>query len=231
MIWHTCKQQMAANTHELAPTCPEKWSLAKAGCSSGSAKGFSLIEMIVVVAIITIMSVLAIINLPPALAGMRLSSALNMTGEALSRARGSAYANRCVYRVDFTLPNNITVTQQATGVVVSQVVLPPGVRFDAEPGIPNLVTTVPDGFGTGANNLPIDFGLNLAAAGNIPVYFYPDGSARDANGAINNGIIYLAQPGNLSSSRAITVWGLTGRVKRWVLAVNPKTGVTSWGQL
>jgi len=231
MIWHNRTQQLAADTNELAPRCHEKCALEEAGRRLRSARGFSLIEMIVVVAIITIISVLAIINLPPALAAMRLSSALNMTGETLSRARGSAYANRCVYRVDFIPPNNITITQQATGTVVSQVVMPPGISFDAEPGIPNLVTTVPDGFGTGANNLPIDFGLNLANSGNIPVYFYPDGSARDSNGAINNGVLYLAQPGNLSSSRAITVWGLTGRVKRWTLAVNSKTGVTSWGQL
>jgi Tfp pilus assembly protein FimT len=185
----------------------------------------------IVIAIIMIISAISIISLPAALAGMRLNSAVSLTTETLSKARGQAYSTRALYRVDFTPPSTITVTQQATGTVTSQVTLPPGVNFDAEPGIPTTVTTVPDGFGNGSATLPIDFGLNLAATGNVPVFFYPDGSARDANGAINNGVVYLAEPGNLASSRAITLWGLTGRIKRWTLSVNKTNGVSSWGQL
>jgi prepilin-type N-terminal cleavage/methylation domain-containing protein len=231
MSWHTPFRQTVPSTPGPGPIQHKIGCAAKSRRRVSAADGFSLIELMIVVSIIMIVSAISIINLPPALASMRLNSAVSLTAETLNKARGEAYSTRALYRVDFTLPNTITITQQATGIVTSQVVLPQGISFDAEPGIPTTVTTVPDGFGTGAANLPVDFGLNLAAFGNVPIYFYPDGSARDANGSINNGVVYLAQPGNLSSSRAITLWGLTGRVKRWALTVNRTTGVTSWGQL
>jgi Tfp pilus assembly protein FimT len=231
MSWHTPFRQIVPTAHGSGPHNHEAASARKLCRRSAAEGGFSLIELMIVVGIIMIISAISIINLPAALAAMRLNSAVSIAAETLSKARGEAYSTRALYRVDFTLPNTITVTQQATGIVTLQVALPPGVSFDAEPGIPTTVTTVPDGFGNGAATLPVDFGLNLAASGNVPVFFYPDGSARDANGSINNGVVYLAQPGNLATSRAITLWGLTGRVKRWVMSVNKTNGVTSWGQL
>jgi prepilin-type N-terminal cleavage/methylation domain-containing protein len=230
MSWHTSFRQIFPTTSGSGSCHHEATSVNQRRRSAG-AGGFSLIELMIVIAIIMIISAISIISLPAALAGMRLNSAVSLTTETLSKARGQAYSTRALYRVDFTPPSTITVTQQATGTVTSQVTLPPGVNFDAEPGIPTTVTTVPDGFGNGSATLPIDFGLNLAATGNVPVFFYPDGSARDANGAINNGVVYLAEPGNLASSRAITLWGLTGRIKRWTLSVNKTNGVSSWGQL
>jgi hypothetical protein len=47
------------------------------------------------------------------------------------------------------------------------------------------------------------------------IYFYPDGSAQDVNGNVNNGVVYLAMPGFINTSRAITLWGATGRLRGW----------------
>ena len=90
------------------------------------------------------------------------------------------------------------------------------IRLSAEAGIPTNPTKTPDGFGTGAQ--AIDFGYTGQGAGvggkNF-IYFCPDGSAQDGAGAggtgqctgnVNNGVVYISRPGELLSSRAVTVW-------------------------
>ncbi|MGE5325080.1 MAG: Tfp pilus assembly protein FimT/FimU [Actinomycetota bacterium] len=192
--------------------------------------GFTLIETALVVAIMMIAAAISLFSLPPALRAMRINSALQMTLDTLGRAHGLASANRCVYQVDFTLPNQITVTQTATGTVVLRNQLPPGVSFDAEPGIPSTPATTPDGFGSGAITGAVDFDADFGLGGATRVFFLPDGTARDQNGHINNGVVYLAQPGDLLSSRAVTLWGLTSHLKPWRLHSNSNTGVAVWGQ-
>ena len=75
----------------------------------------------------------------------------------------------------------------------------------------------PDGFGAGVN--AIDFGQALAGEPMNYVVFMPDGSAQDNLGNFNSGVIYLTRPGDniYNSSRAITVWGATGRIRGWRL--------------
>ncbi|HTF44810.1 MAG TPA: hypothetical protein VK641_12960, partial [Terriglobales bacterium] len=78
--------------------------------------------------------------------------------------------------------------------------------------------TTPDAFGVGTP--AIDFDQGVAGGVKNTVYFYPDGSAQDSLNNINNGVIYLGRPGDLLSSRAITVWGATGRLRGWRLYQN-----------
>ena len=86
----------------------------------------------------------------------------------------------------------------------------------------------PDGFGTGVN--PIDFGQTLAGEPFFYVVFMPDGSSQDNLGNYNSGVVYLTRPGDniYNSSRAITVWGATGRIRGWRLA--QQAGVATWVQ-
>jgi len=89
--------------------------------------------------------------------------------------------------------------------------------------------TTPDGFGVGAT--AIDFDQGVAGGVKNVIYFYPDGSAEDVNGNVNNGVVYLALLGNagyFKSSRAITLWGATGRVRAWRLESN--AGAYYWRQ-
>lgn len=229
MIWHTRTQQIAAHG-KIDVKCPQTDVRVRAGRRTRSEGGFSLVEMLIVVAIMLIAAAVSVINLPPALAAMRMTSALNQTAETLKLARSQAFSDRCVYRVDFTLPSTLTITQQATGLIVKTVLLPPGVNFDAEPGLPSTPATTPDGFGSGTISGPIDFDADFGVGGLNQLFFYPDGSARDANGHVNNGVVYLARPGNVKSSKAVSLWGITGRVKKWTLSINQGTGVKSWGQ-
>ena len=63
------------------------------------------------------------------------------------------------------------------------------------------------------------------------VIFYPDGSAEDdasTPGNFNSGVIYITRPGDLYSSRAIDIWGTTGRIRGWRLY--NISGTNTWVQ-
>ena len=63
----------------------------------------------------------------------------------------------------------------------------------------------------------IDFDQNVGGGNKTSIYLCPDGSAQDVNNNVNNGVVYMARPGELYSSRAITLWGATGRLRGWKL--------------
>ena len=52
--------------------------------------------------------------------------------------------------------------------------------------------------------------------------------AYDQLGRVNNGVFYISRPGELLSSRAISLFGLTGQLHGWRLQKNQTTGITSW---
>jgi Tfp pilus assembly protein FimT len=196
-------------------------------------RGFSLVELAIVMAIGMIAATFTMVTVQPALRQVHVTNAYNTTLMTLRRAREQAVAERRVYLVTFNAPGTMTVTQVDTGTVTLTATLPTDVSFDAEPGIPSSATappTTPDGFGSGVSSGAIDFDIGVGAAGTNTVYFYPDGTVRDVNGVINNGVVYLARTGDLLSSRAITVWGLTGRIRGWRLYKNSVAGTNYWSQ-
>jgi prepilin-type N-terminal cleavage/methylation domain-containing protein len=186
---------------------------------SGRMRGFSLIEMMVVVAIILIVLAFSIVAIQPSLKQGNVTEAYNQTLMALRQARDLSVAQRQIYFVTLSntaVPNSITITQGSTGTLMNTYYLPSNVSFDVEGGIPTSQTTfpmTPDSFGIGAT--PIDFDQGVAGGAKNVIYFYPDGSAQDVNGNVNNGVVYLAMPGFINTSRAITLWGATGRLRGW----------------
>lgn len=195
-----------------------------------SMRGFSMVEMLIVIAVGLIVTGIGTMTLQPMLRSIRVSNGYNTTLGTLRYARQLAIAKRNIYMVTLNkvaVPNTITITDTnpLNPKVIETVTLPSDVKFDNESGIPNSIATTPDGFGTGSN--AIDFAQPPATGlGNI-VYFYPDGSARDVSSNINNGVVYIARPGELMSSRAITLWGTTGRLRGWRLNTN---GTVYWSQ-
>jgi Tfp pilus assembly protein FimT len=186
---------------------------------SAQSGGWSLLEMVAAVGIAFTMACITFIALQPAIKAERVSNAYQTTLSAMRRAREESVAELRIYVVTFntgTSPNTITVTQNAPGgTLLFTATLPQDVSFDAEPGIPNTVATTPDGFGTGSNAL--DFAQGFPGSAKNQIYFYPDGSAHDAAGNLNNGVLYVACTGEIASSRAITLWGTTGRMRSWRL--------------
>jgi len=191
-----------------------------------SMRGFSLLEMMVVVGIILVASAIFFMSIQPGLKQSRVTNSYNLVLNTMRRARETSIAERRVYVVTFIAPRTLTITQAITGIVTNTFTMPTDISFDAEPGIPNTAATTPDHFGTGST--AIDFDQGVALGNKTAIYFQPDGSAQDVNSNTNNGVVYIARPGDISSSRAITLWGSTGRLRGWRLY---KVGaVQTWRQ-
>jgi prepilin-type N-terminal cleavage/methylation domain-containing protein len=202
--------------------------------ASRKQNGFSLLELTIAISISMILAAVTVFALQPVFKQQHVNDAYNVTLTSLRRARDAAAADMRVYTVTFTAPGTITVTQDIpTAPILFTAVLPPDVTYHIEPGIPTSPTTAPttpDGFGSGAAAFDFDQAPSGAGGSNV-IYFYPDGSAQDAGpngGNVNNGVVYLGIPGRLSTCRAISLWGYTGRIRGWQLY--QIAGVWTWRQ-
>jgi prepilin-type N-terminal cleavage/methylation domain-containing protein len=208
--------------------------------TSTKISGFSLIEMMVTIMISLIITGAAIMTLQPTLQHQHVNDAYNSTLTALHRAHDQAAADMRIYEVAFGPPvvgvnpngGTITVTQfnALTPTTLFTAVLPADVTYHVEPGVPTssvTAPTTPDGFGTAAAFFDFDQPPGGTGAGTT-IYFYPDGSAQDINGNINNGVVYLGMPGLLNTQRAVSLWGYTGRIRGWRLI--QVAGVWTWSQ-
>src|ERR1700756_4560666 len=121
---------------------------------SGKERGFSLLEMMIVVALVIVLASITFISLQPALKAARVDSAYNTVLMTMRNYRSRAITERKRYIVAFTAPGTITVSYWGVGVpiapapvVVQTVTLPTDVQFMVQAGIPSTPATVPDGLG------------------------------------------------------------------------------------
>jgi type II secretory pathway pseudopilin PulG len=190
--------------------------------ASRKQNGFSMLELAITITISMILVASVTVTMQTTFKQQLVNDAYNTTLTTLRRARDSAAADMRVYVVTFAAPTagnggTITVTESTpAGAVLMTSYLPPQVTFHLEPGIPTTIATTPDGFGTGASIFDFDQPPSGAGGSNV-IYFQPDGSAQDAIGNVNNGVVYLGKPGQLPTCRAITLWGYTGRIRGWQL--------------
>ena len=206
-------------------------------------QGFSLLEMVIVMALVVIAASVTFISVQGAIRDQRTNGGFDNAFMQLRLARQRAIAERTRYIVTFGTPapalavtplgaptaKSIQVyrwTTTAPPLQISTADLPTDVNFQTIAGIPTGSTSVPDGFGSGIT--PIDFDQGVGpGAGNL-VMFMPDGSAHDLAGNFDSGILYIARNGDLASSRAITVFGTSGRVRGW--RIQQPGGVATWIQ-
>jgi prepilin-type N-terminal cleavage/methylation domain-containing protein len=195
--------------------------------------GFSMLEMVIAISVSLILAGAVTVTMQTTFKQQLVNDAYNTTLTTLRRARDQSAADMRVYVVSFAAPTagnggTITVTQTTTaGTVLFTANLPAQVTYHLEPGLPNTTATTPDGFGTAASIFDFDQAPSGAGGGTV-IYFQPDGSAQDATGNVNNGVVYLGTPGNLQNQRAVTLWGYTGRIRGWQLV--SVGGVWSWIQ-
>lgn len=97
-------------------------------------------------------------------------------------------------------------------VTVATYQLPDDIQFAVQAGFP---PAAPDGFGSGGTAIDFDQGMGLGSQNYI--MFMPDGSSQDTLGNYNSGVVYMTRSGDLNSSRAISVFGTTGRIRGWRL--------------
>lgn len=180
-------------------------------------QGFSAVEVLVTLAIIGVLSGIAMVVFINELPTLRADAAMQLLEAQLRQARETAVDQR----------RNILVTFQGTGEMLTVrqdlniTTTPPTVISTTTLGDfildPNqMVYTVfaalpdtPDGFGKSA---AVNFNCGIPP---LPctITFQGDGSVVDHTGAYINGTIFIGNSGNVVTARAITILGATGRIK------------------
>jgi prepilin-type N-terminal cleavage/methylation domain-containing protein len=196
---------------------------------SSKNRGFSLLEVLIVISIGLIMASVTFVALKPLFNQNHVDQAYDTTLSVLRTYRNQSIAQSKRYIVSFTPPRTITVQRwdyavpvSPAPVAVSTFTLPLDMQIAVQAGFPN---PGPDNFGTGLAPVTVN---NCALVVQNCVIFYPDGSAQDDVGNFNSGVIYLTRPGDLYSSRALSIFGTTGRIRGWRLYL--QGGVNKWVQ-
>jgi type II secretory pathway pseudopilin PulG len=190
-----------------------------------SQSGFSIAELVVTVGVLMVGGGIAVMNISGALRGAHVETAYQNTLDQLRFARQVAIDKRTVCRVDFAAPGTISVTQafaDGTPVTTETITLPADVQYTIVTGMPKPPSATPDNLGNG--NVAIDFD-RVAGGSGATIFFQPDGSALDAAGRVNDGVIYVARPNELNGARAISLLGTTGRIRGWRLGTKAGGGV------
>ncbi len=187
--------------------------------------GFTLLETLVVIAIIAVVAAFAIINAQTALSSARVDTAYDTVLTQLRQVHQRAIDERLIYMLTFcgasytapcTAANTMVIQNELAGQTTPTTLytstLPYDIAFQTLGTFPTSNSQTPDNFGVAGH--AIDFDVDYSGGYNV-LYFQPDGSVRDNLGRINNGVVYLARTGDNQSARAFTIYGMSGRIKGW----------------
>ena len=191
------------------------------------ARGFSMIEMCVVIAISLVIGAIAIIQARPALMQINANNAKDEVQGALRQARESAISDRRDVQVEFLVnpagnpPGSyVRLTRIGGACCANTVIL-------MEPISNNVIFTTfagepdsPDGFGNGG---AIFFGGVVGGPPAGMVYQSDGEFVTSGTGIPINGTVFLGVTGQATTARAITVLGATGRVRSYHIS-----GTTTW---
>lgn len=173
----------------------------------------------IVISLGLVMTGVSIMALMPLYKQNHVDAAYDTALSVIRTYRSQAVAQSKRYIINFAAPGTITVQYWGVGfpvapapVTVATYTLPTDIQFAVQGGFP---AAAPDSFGTGLVAIDFDQGMGL---GNLNyIMFMPDGSSQDQLGNFNSGVIYLTRPNEIYSSRAISVFGTTGRIRGWRL--------------
>ena len=173
--------------------------------------GFSMVEMLMVVALIGIVSAAVVLVTPVALPGMRADGSTRLLTSLLRRAKERAVSERRDMSMVIASPREVQVFRLPTQAgaqptLVDSTVLENGLRISLTPGVPDT----PDGFGNAAG---ADFG------GANAMIFRAEGIFTDQNANLDplNGTFFLSIRGEPLTARAVTIFGPTALIRsfRW----------------
>jgi len=190
--------------------------IKKARESGGEERGFSMIELLIVVLVLMTVGAMAIIQLSPTLQQQQANAAMIQIASELRQARELAMTERRNIQVSFPVNNQITLTRMnlpAGQAVLGTVPIQAPAVFMLTPGAPDT----PDGFG---NKGAIEFGN--VVNGPPTMLFQSDGTFVDTAGNLLNGTVFIGIPNVPTSGRAVTVVGATGRIRMY------KANPTGW---
>jgi prepilin-type N-terminal cleavage/methylation domain-containing protein len=191
------------------------------------ARGFSMIEMLVVIAISMVIAAIAIIQARPALMQINANNAKDEVQGALRQARETAISDRRNVQVEFLTnppanpPGSYVRLTRLGGLccantVILMMPITNSVTYTTFVGEPDS----PDGFGNGG---AIYF---AGVAGGPPagMMYQSDGTFTSlGTGVPINGTVFLGVANHPTTARAITILGATGRVRSYHIS-----GTTTW---
>src|SRR6266436_5001333 len=176
--------------------------------------GFSLMEILVAVAIITVILGMALLNYGSILPNFKANSAMDQLLYQLRSARERAISHRREVQVEFVGTNQLTITEiwlVGTAPPATTVSFEGGAQYMVF-GSPTAIPDLPAPYNFG-NSAPIYFG---GLSGGPPIMkFSTTGAFIDGGNSLVNGTVFLGIPGKPSTARAISVLGATGRVREY----------------
>src|SRR5438552_10400526 len=179
--------------------------------SNRSQRGFSLMEILIAVAIISIILGMTMLNYSTVLPNYKANSAMDQLLYQLRSARERAISHRREVQVQFVGTNQLTVTEiwlLGTAPPPTTVSFEGGAQYIILPGVPDL--PAPFNFG---NTAPVYFG---GVSGGPPLMkFSTTGALVDGGNTLVNGTVFMGIPGRPSTARAISILGATGRVREY----------------
>jgi prepilin-type N-terminal cleavage/methylation domain-containing protein len=179
--------------------------------SNRSQRGFSLLEVLTAVAIISIIMGMAMLNYGSILPNFKANSAMDQLLYQLRSARERAIAHRREVQVQFIGTNQLQITEiwpVGTAPVDKPVSFEGGAQFIVFPSVPDI--PAPFNFG---NTAPVYFG---GLSGGPPIMkFSTTGAFIDGGNTLVNGTVFMGIPGRSSTARAISILGATGRVREY----------------
>jgi prepilin-type N-terminal cleavage/methylation domain-containing protein len=169
-----------------------------------SKKGFSMVELLIVIGAISVMTVFALPLVQNSVPSLRANAAMNQVVRMMRSARHSAISDRRVTTISFIGTNQIQLSQvPPTGGAPVPLDIPStlegGGQFIVFPTVPDT----PMGFGKAA---PVSFPATQ---------FLSDGSFGTNVGIPVNGTVFIGLPGQPFTARAVTVLGSTGRIRAY----------------
>lgn len=195
--------------------------------SKGVEQGFSLVELVMVVALILVAAGFAVINIASTTENSRANAAMDAVVDTLRQAREMAISKRRNVEVQFNTPNQMVLTVLTLPGETAPPAIPPiylndnaagGSTFMLFPGLPDT----PMNFGNGT---PINL-QQPGGGGSWTVMFTTSGAfvgTSQSAGALYqvtnndpvNASIFMGVQGKTNTARAVTVFGSTGRVRSY----------------
>jgi len=176
--------------------------------------GFTMLEMLLVIAIIMILAGMAIFNIGGALPGEQTAAGMNAAIAVFRQGHDISISERRYFQLVIpatTPPNQIGLERlEINGgfTALPVVTLPKPAQFGLDPSI----TTAPE-----SGLIQTTCGSGLCFGGSPTQTWQPDGTFVQANGQPLSAVVYVMVPGNPGAQRAFTILGSTGRIRtyRW----------------
>jgi prepilin-type N-terminal cleavage/methylation domain-containing protein len=193
-----------------------------------SARGFTMIEVMIAVIIVLVVSAFAITQMQPTVQQSRANAGMTEVVSAFRQAQQYAVAYRRFVQVTFPGYPSTTANQMqiivknsmtpnaGNDVTLENLTLEGSVYFQLTTGM----TDTPDAFG---NAESIEF-EGISGGPTAGMFFQPDGTFVDSVGNTVNGTCFMGVKLFPSAARAVTVLGSTGHVKSY--RGNPTNGWT-----